>query len=258
MTPPATEVPPAVDLVRFQMLRSATVLPEQPHEGMLGRQFPAGGVRGWLVSPVGKGLGFTVAGSGESLARSLAEELGRLVTADAGRVFLTLARFNGFEGLRYETVLGRPAWVRAGVRGLDEIRIGAALREEGVPAEELERVLAGPGTVLGLDVISDGKRDGLAVVRRVSELPEELGDGTRVAGATAVTVERVVGWSDTTFVRRSGLEGLELIDWQVDQGITGDSAKRVGTVHGVLGTDAPAEIAWIAGRFSESVVYVYE
>ncbi len=247
---------------RFQMLRSTTVLPEQPLTGMLERLLPAGGSVGWLVSPQGKMLGFTVSGSGQAFGEALAAEIKRLVTPEASKLFLTLAHFNGWKDLRYETVLGQTGWIRAGVRGLDATRIQVVLSEERVPVDEIARALTDPvargAQALGVDVISDGKRDGLAIPVSLSALPEGLDDPTRVTGASRLVIERVVGWPDTTTIRRSGLSGLGLIDWQVAQGIAGDAAKRVGTVHGVLDTDSPSEILWQAGRFSESLVYGYD
>ena len=233
------------------------MLPEQPLSSMLDRALVAGGSVGWLVSPRGSGLGFSVSGSGRDLGEALASELERLLTPQAGRTFLSLAHYSGWRDLHYSAVLGRPAWIRAGVGETDPMRIRVVLEQEGVPTAEIGRALREGDSALGIDLISDGKREGLGIPQIVRPQPRDLKDLDQVAGASQLVIERVLGWPETTFVRRSAPAGVELIDWQARHGVGGDAARRVGTIHGVLETDAPAEIEWIDGSFAESIVYSY-
>jgi hypothetical protein len=217
---------------------------------------------GYLMSPDGKRFGLTAHGSGKRFGRTVAELVGATVNKQAGKKVLTMAGFNDWGGVYYSMQFGTDPIARAGVEGLSRTQIEVALEEEGVPAAEIERLLApaaGGGKVMGMGLIIDPHRD---IAYSVATMPggdvAALGIDKKAVAGAPVIVERMVGFKELTLVHRPGLEGQALAEWQAQHGgFGGKAAKRLASIHVSLGTEKPQSITWEAGKLADTVVYNY-
>ena len=225
---------------RLRMLRTTTPMREGPQEALLAR---LGACHLHLItllaSPTGAALGFRAQGRGEAFADVVAAILAELADPATAGMFGTLARFVDHEHLRLEVVLGRPSWLRAGAGELDGPRVRAALLGEAVPADVVDAVVG--AAPLGLDVHTDGVRGSTLAV-------------TSTEGSTET--ERLLKWPDPPNTRWfTPPSGLELVDWQVAQGIGGDAAKRLGVITAAVERDRPRFVLWQQGDVPGTVVY---
>ena len=242
-----------VSQARLDLLRNETPLPPGPFTDIHERLLRAPSAHlGYAISPRGRALGLVASGSGEALTHTVTEILTTLTDARTAKMFGALAALMGNENLRLEVVLGAPSYVRAGVRGIDDLRARVVLDEEGFPVSERDRLL-GDGHVVGLDVVSDGVRPSTMAV-----VSEEAHEGPGLSGARRVHVSRYAGRPDLVGVRRTGLEARALIEWLVAVGASGDGApRRLGGVHGTMETQGPDEIGWFEGALADSIVFYY-
>lgn len=242
-----------VSQARLDLLRNQTPLPPGPFAEIQDQLLRTEGAHiGYAISPRGRALGIVATGSGEALTQTVSEILTKLTDARTARIFRTLATLQGDEGLRLEVVLGVPSHVRAGVRGIDDLRARVVLDEEGFPVSERDRLL-GAGRVVGVDLVSDGEHASTLAV-----ICDEPTDGPGLDGARRVQVSRYAGQAQLRTLRRTGLEDRALIDWVVAQGAGGgDAARRLGGVHGTMETRGPDEIGWTEGALAETVVFYY-
>jgi hypothetical protein len=251
---------------RNKMIRSEAQvdMKSEPPLDLISRALVEGGASevGYLIAPSGSTFGFTAAGAGETFARAVGARVQNMLDEKLYKQFLTLARYNDFNGIRFEISFGQPSWFRAGVRGLSPTKLRVALEEMKVPEDEIARVLADAeksgGQALGIDIIVVIPRGASLVVPvQVKALPDDVVEKKAAEGGAPV-VERFVDWKDTVYVRRTGLEGVTLIDWQHAHGLKVKGAgKRLGKIHAFLETEAPTQIIWQSGHFGETLVYLY-
>lgn len=216
---------------------------------------------GYLMSPDGKRFGLTANGSGKKFGRMVAELIGATINKQAGKKVLTLASFSDWGRVHFFMQFGTAPIARAGVEGLSRTQIEVALEEEGVPAAEIERLLApaAGGKVMGMGLIIDPRRDiAFSVATRPGGDVAALGIKKQAVAGAPVIVERMVGFKDLTLVQRPGLEGQALAKWQAEHGGFGNkAAERIAAIHASLGTETPQSITWEAGKLADTVVYNY-
>ncbi len=253
---PATDARSIVEHARLMQLWALTPLPEGPHSAVLSALLQGGASSiGFAISPRGRSLGVVGTGRGDAFTDAVVGLLTTLLDAEAGAVFRTLSTAVPAEACRVEVLVGRPTWLRAGVRGISTSNARAALRGLGVSPDQCERLLdPALGEVHGVDLFSDGVgAPTLAVVSRGGPT-----DTPALLGTTTVEHTRRVDQAGVATTRRGGLQDRALIDWIVGQGAAdGTSARRLGTVHGILETHGPVEMCWLTEGGAEDVVLVY-
>ena len=207
---------------------------------------------GHAFSPGAGALGIVATGVGPALAGTVSAVLTRLTDTGTAARFRSLVALGTDPVLRLEVVVGEPAHVRAGVRGVDEATARAALEAAGHGTAEQDRLL-GPARQVGLELLWTGTGPAdLGVVVRAAVRGEGL------EGARAVELTRVAGRRERSHLRRTGLRGAALTDWLSAAGWSGaDDAVRLGAVHAGLGLPGPAEIAWTAGALKSTALFFY-
>jgi hypothetical protein len=216
---------------------------------------------GYLIAPDGMRFGLGARGEGKFFGRAVADRAGDMFDPNVRKQVLTLARYNGWKGIYFEILFGRPAWLRAGVEGIPQTEVRGALEQMQVAAAEIERLLApaaAGGEIVALGMVADPSRGAsVAVSVRAAGGVSGLDADQDALGETLPVVERLADWEDVSFVHRGGIENLKLVDWQKGRGFAEDAARRLGAVHATLELDGPAVITWQAGRLHDTVVYHY-
>ena len=238
---------------RLELLRRETPLPPGPLPDIQAALLATPGTHlGYAFSPRCSAIGLVATGSGAALTSTVSAILTKLSTARAADMFRALATLQGHEVIRFELVLGTPSHIRAGVRGMEDVRARVVLDEEDFPASERDRLL-GTGGVVGMDVIADGGGPpALGVVTR------EPIHGEGLEGARVVELTRVAGMARRNLIRRNGFSGRVLTEWMVVHDIGGEQAAlRLGPVHHGLEQPGPAEIAWSAGALADTLLFYY-
>ncbi len=248
---------------QLALLRPLTALPEGPLPDVLGAlaEGEASGL-GLLISPRGKALGVAASGAGMPLGRAMVQQVRTLLNQELAALLGTMAHYNDFQGLELEILLGQPSWLSAGIRIQDGHAVRVLLEEEQVPREEIDRLLRdvdrGQGRIASLHLTAVvGQGPGLSLTvglgPEAAALPKQGLSGLQ----GEVLLRRAVGRPETAWIRRPGLQDDALLRWQLEQGIAGDAAGRMGAVHGILGVDGPTSMVWPLGH-TERAVYRFD
>lgn len=251
---------------RQQMLRALTPLKPGPLERVLAEMVGAGAQEvGHLFSPRGTALGVWAEGSGDAFSARLVQVVEAQLDAGAAATVRALVA-TGEPPYRLSMVLGEPGFLRAGAAFTDPERIKGALEMEGVSEAEMERLFAGveAGTAhparLGF-LYRHPQGGSLVLTTGLHEAPADLQreglEDLEAPDPGDIHLHRLVGSPEVLWVERPGLKDRALVDWQVEQGLGREEARRAGEAHGVLAVDGPQRILWRQGSLLKSLVYRY-
>ncbi|MFO8071768.1 MAG: hypothetical protein R6V85_07820 [Polyangia bacterium] len=216
---------------------------------------------GYLMSPDGERFGLTARGDGQKFGETVADLVGELFNKDAGKKAALFGHFNEWKAIYFSVQFGKAPIARVGVESIPRGKVEVALEEEGVPKAEIDRLLAPAadgGNVVGMGLIIDPRRGiSISVATEPAGAVAALGVDEKAVEGAQVVIERMAGFEDLNLLRRPGLEGSALIEWQSEQGFGNEAARRLAAIHSSLGTEKPATIIWEAGKLANTVVYDY-
>lgn len=254
-----SDLDPAREAARLDRLRALTPLPEGPLPAALAAALAAGAASvGYAVEPAGRALGVVVTGTGPDFGEALAAQVEALLDRRAAAIVRGLAAVGGHRALRLELVLGQPAWLRVGVRGITPAQAEVVLRTEGHGAQvaRMLHVEGRTGRLEGLDLAAN-EAGAVALVAAHRLAPDALDPAEVDARRVALSRASDPTWPDERR-RGGGLSGRALFDW-LDRhgGLRAGAGERLGAVQAELEAAEPTELRWTDQDPAGSRVLLY-
>lgn len=217
----------------------------------------------WLAAPTGRALGYRV-GAGDDadgFVGELVDQVGRMLGPNAGDVLDELVGGPGNRTVELEHVFGDPNWYRVGVSFDDFEDLRRMLLAMNAPDHARERALRYDGVegarLRAFSLVIAGQRGWTyATAAELDPAVADRPEGEAV-GDGPVTVERTVRDWRATWLRRPGLAGDELREWQDGVGVDADPGPVEG-IHDALGVDGPDSLVWRRSAPAGTAAYVYE